>query len=562
MGTGFVLDWVSGSSAVLDLQAAADPQGGTRYLLRYTSPFRPTMRSPQQALPSKPEFEQLNGAFDRFAARWIAGLSRGPAGAAPAGGTGRADLDELGQQLFELVLPRHVRADLRRPGLFLELGADQDLLHLPWELMHDGEDFVSLKHFPGRYVNLHQTPDLRGGGMPQPGTELGELRVLVVAVPRPKPQGNQVFSALPSVERERDAIIATLGQLGVQVSVLADAAATYTSVLRALRDKYHIIHFSGHAAFDPEDTGRSFLVLDDDKLSVSRLTAAMAEQSAVLCVVNACETTRSAGPAPAGGALAEETLSWRDQYNIFGLARAFLDNGAYVLGSRWKLPDDSAQRFAETFYRSFLGEGKPIGQAITAARQAVRSAAAADDFSWASYVYYGDPRVCLLRSASEQSAAEQLATAEPASEEPTLDAGGGRGQPPGAVGQADGDLLDGELADIPGPFDFARADLLAGRDRTHSSAALEGAIAAIRFPSVKSVLQAPSSEPEEVQALRDASQILPNLSPEQRRELASLLAARATSPELLGTNRLLLTTEILGRLGDSGVGNPTEADFQ
>ena len=38
-------------------------------------------------------------------------------------------------------------------GVFLALGVDELLLDLPLELMHDGEDFLALKHPLGRFVN-------------------------------------------------------------------------------------------------------------------------------------------------------------------------------------------------------------------------------------------------------------------------------------------------------------------------------------------------------------------------------------------------------------------------
>ena len=113
----------------------------------------------------------------------------------------------------------------------------------------------------------------------------------------------------------------------------------------------------------------------------------------MLCVVNGCETTRAVG----GDATEDETKcgTWTEQYNIYGLARAFLETGSYLLGSRWKLNDQSAGLFARTFYSALLGKGQPIGQAITTARTAVKEQSLSGDFSRASYVYYGDTRMCL-----------------------------------------------------------------------------------------------------------------------------------------------------------------------
>jgi len=548
----FFLDWVSGSSAVIDLQAQGRDQVSS-FLLRYTSPFRPTMRAPQQELAAgPPEFEQLTRDLDSFATR-SAGVVRRSAGGAAAPAADTAELAELGQQLFDMVLPKLVRSDLRQQGLFVELGTDEELLHLPWEVMHDGTGFICLKHYVGRYVNLRRTPELQARAMPEPGSSIDDLAVLVVAVPDPKPQDGQAFEQLPSVEREMEAILATLGGLGVQPRVLAGRDATRMRVLRALRDNYHIIHFSGHAAFDPNDPNRSSIVLDDAKLSVASLTSALAEQTAVLCVVNACETTRSgggtrpAGPSGAGGAAAgddDEQLTWRDQYNLYGLARAFLENGAYVLGSRWKIPDDAAQLFAETFYGSFLGQGHPIGRAITEARAAVHAKAAPTDFSWASYVYYGDPRLTLRAHPKAD-----------ATEEPP---GGGGGLPMGL----DEEPTDAQPTDAQPP-DGGGLPMGADEDSTPSGnpsiddllgelpvAEPEMNADASNFGPVVQIIETPPSDAEEARALRAAGRMLSSLAPDQKQRLAEVLDERAAAPELLGTDRILLIGQLRARIGE------------
>jgi CHAT domain-containing protein len=66
---------------------------------------------------------------------------------------------------------------------------------------------------------------------------------------------------------------------------------------------------------------------------------------------------------------------------------------SYLLGSRWKLSDKAAPVFATSFYKALLEEWKPIGEAVVAARKACRQASMPDDVGWASYVYYGDPRL-------------------------------------------------------------------------------------------------------------------------------------------------------------------------
>jgi hypothetical protein len=296
-------------------------------------------------------------------------------------------------------------SDLGGKDLFLDIGIDHILVDCPWELLHDGEDFLSLKHFIGRFVNLRQPQSNRGPASTS-GPDLGELKVLVVSVPAPtEREDGQPLERLPSARDEAEAVIRVLGEAGVQPHYLDNA--TRSDLLDALDHPHHIIHFTGHAQFRPG--GRSELVLHDTNVSVGALTAHLGHRRSVLCFVNGCETA-AGGPAPAA---ASTGAGWDEQYQLFGLARAFLESGAYVLGTRWKLPDQAGATFAKVFYQQLLGAGVPIGRAITEARCALKDTAKPGDYSWASYVYYGDPRLAFRRleaAAATEPRAPALAT--------------------------------------------------------------------------------------------------------------------------------------------------------
>ena len=59
--------------------------------------------------------------------------------------------------------------------------------------------------------------------------------------------------------------------------------------------------------------------------------------------------------------------------------------------------DAAAAAFADTFYRKLLLEGQPLGQVIRDARKDCKTQMPDYDFSWASYIFYGDPRLCFRR---------------------------------------------------------------------------------------------------------------------------------------------------------------------
>ena len=72
----------------------------------------------------------------------------------------------------------------------------------------------------------------------------------------------------------------------------------------------------------------------------------------MLFFMNACETAAAAPGMP-----------WERHYDIFGLARAFLETGAYLVGSRWKVGDEAAAAFASAFYKSLV-QASSLGRAV------------------------------------------------------------------------------------------------------------------------------------------------------------------------------------------------------
>src|SRR5436190_445495 len=100
-----------------------------------------------------------------------------------------------GEELFDLVVPRYVHADLRDPGLSLEIGVDERLLSYPWELLHDGGEYLCLKHNIGRFVNGERAAIPR---FQDPwDKELETVRVLIISVPNPQWEKGPQFDALP-----------------------------------------------------------------------------------------------------------------------------------------------------------------------------------------------------------------------------------------------------------------------------------------------------------------------------------------------------------------------------
>lgn len=437
------ITWDAGATAQIEF--IAPEAAGGRYRLRYTPPYRTTLRSPVESLMvGPPDLENSREKLDLFAASVGLMAGRGGDGNRGEGEPADEQLRSIGQELFEFMLPRHIQSDLDEET-FIELALDEELTTLPWEVMNDGQDFLSQRHAMGRFINL-RNPLLANRHRRKISADLDELKVLVIGVPRPTPPPDgRVYDKLDGVEPEIEQIVETLTGIGVQPTLLLDDDATYDRVRAELHDPYHIVHYSGHAIFDDKEPSRSSLLLFDRPLTTGALMVSFEQHPALLCFVNGCETSR-----PEEGSDQEEEVTFADRYNNYGLARSFLETGTYLLGSRWRLEDTAAKTFAGGFYAALLGAGDPVGKAIAAARRA--TAQAGDpSCAWASYIFYGDPRIGIRSSGPAVISAPDA-------------------PPPGAMAPPPDGPVDGEeLATLHGlaaEYEDVRRDMESGPRRT------------------------------------------------------------------------------------------------
>lgn len=382
------LDWYSGASAQIEVFSPDPTKAVSDYRLKYSPPFRHTLRPPLEDLHLGPgELAPLNEELEEVVKR-VQG-ARGH-GAGPAANRSKVEeqMQLAGSQLFDLIIPRAVAPDLRTGSLFLEFGIDEQLVQYPWELLHDGDDFLCLKHSIGRYVNstTRQTAaPLVGFGNT---STLDKIRILLISVPNPKPRaGHPPYPRLPCVETETQKIVEAVAGIDyAELTLLKNA--TFNEVYNALRqdEGFQIIHYSGHATFNSATPYMSGLVLDDRDMTTGPLSRYFGKSPPVLCFINGCESSSASG--------------WAENYDIFGLAQSLLSTGSYLLGSRWKLQDAEAATFASHFYGLLLKDLKPVGVAMLEARKATKVSGGEDNFAWAAYTFYGDPRICFRVAAA------------------------------------------------------------------------------------------------------------------------------------------------------------------
>lgn len=284
-------------------------------------------------------------------------------------------LREVGEQLTHLLTHPEILDRLPAGDEAVVLSLDESLVTVPWELLHDGEDFFCHRYDLGRLVATPQA--MIGRSAPMPSS--GPLKMLVICA---DPRGD-----LPQVQAEGEALLTRLdASRVVDANLIADP--TVENVRRQLKD-YDIIHFAGHAEHDVAHPERSGWVLADGKLTAADVMALSGGRSMPMLVFsNACRSS--------------ETEAWRPEehaegHKVYGLANAFLLAGVRLyVGTQWEVVDGHSADLALAFYEA-LGRGAGAGMAMRVARKKIVREQGETSLCWASYVLYGDPSLVPMR---------------------------------------------------------------------------------------------------------------------------------------------------------------------
>jgi CHAT domain-containing protein len=330
----------------------------------------------------------------------IDGLVKMLKAAAPLSLADAKRLESLGETLGEDILQdlgvKLTEANRGQDQVHLQLQIPRELMKYPWELMHYKDGWLSEHFAMGRQVFSRM-----GGGVVRSRVP-GPLRALVIGNP---PTSERT---LPYAAQEAEQIARTFAALASETDGLLDfdrgrdafinQEITREQLRELLRHgNYDIIHFAGHAVFDPEHPASSAWLLSDGRLSAQaiRNTLRWLDTQPWLVYANACE----AGMDDDGAAPVYQS-------DVFGLASAFLDHGVSVfIGPLWRIDDGIAARIAQTFYQQLLKERQTVGEALRLAKaeakhfnfdallqpsEAAGSAQRVALISWAGLVLYGN----------------------------------------------------------------------------------------------------------------------------------------------------------------------------
>jgi len=286
-----------------------------------------------------------------------------------------AKLREIGQLLYDDLLTFDVKEMLRNSlADTLIVKIDDRLIHIPWELLYDGQDFFCLRFNMGRVVKTRQSVVSNiYRKLEQP------LNMLILA----DPTGD-----LAGAYDEGIQIRNFMDQKPDLINVTLRSDDTNAENIKTKLRNFDLIHYAGHADFDvscPESSGwrlheGSLCTGDIVKMAGSATMPA-------LIFANACQSARAE----------EWAIETSFESKIFGLANAFLVAGVkHYLGTFWEIPDEPSSRFAIEFYNHLFADCS-VGEALRKARRALIDVYGEETIIWASYVLYGDPMFDYMR---------------------------------------------------------------------------------------------------------------------------------------------------------------------
>jgi class 3 adenylate cyclase/CHAT domain-containing protein/tetratricopeptide (TPR) repeat protein len=278
-------------------------------------------------------------------------------------------LREVGQFFYDEFFTARVKRKFKETTAeYLSLNLDDHLVHIPWELLNDGHQFLCQRFNMGRLVRTRQTIiGSRSRTLARP------LRMMILA----DPQGD-----LRAAYEEGIQIRDHMDRHKQLVNVSIRSGDITPEFIREKIRNFDLVHFAGHADYNPDNPEESGWRLTRGSLSAQDIIK-MAGTAAMPALIfsNACQSARTE----------KWSLTGDFHSEIFGLANGFLLAGVkHYVGTFWEILDEPSSRFALEFYNRLL-TGSTTGEAVRLSRQALIKAYGEETIVWASYLLYGDP---------------------------------------------------------------------------------------------------------------------------------------------------------------------------
>jgi len=304
------------------------------------------------------------------------------------------DLSADGQKLATLLLSDEIRTVLpRHRQHHLVVVHDAAMSRIPWETLAISGDRAGEPWFPAAEEGLthrYAADNLSVAKWLEERLQDDVFTVLLVVNPTEDLEG---------AEEEGRRIRELLSDVpGCRLEVLRGGAATRPALHSAFSSgKYDLVHYAGHAFFDPVKPERSG-ILCHGEVVLSGADLAGLGNLPTLVFFNACEAGRIRRRRGAAGVSRAASAAERVRQIAVGsgFAEAFMRGGvANFLSTYWPVGDLAAKVFADEFYGDLM-KGAAVREAIQRGRRAVRDSGSKD---WADYVFYGDPEFVLKTAA-------------------------------------------------------------------------------------------------------------------------------------------------------------------
>ncbi len=288
-------------------------------------------------------------------------------------------LKTLGRMLCDELLTREIKDILSATDAeYLMLRLDDNLVHIPWELICLDQEFLCQRFATGRVVKTRQEI-----AKTLPRNLSRPLKMWILA----DPGGD-----LDVADTEGLKIFQEMARMNGKAAIIDPALDSEISAddIRACLKDYDFVHFAGHVDYDGANPGKGGWRLAEGHFTAEDIDRmAGGAPMPTLVFSNACQSART------------EVWDWKGDSNgqsgSYGLGNAFLRSGVkHYVGTSWEIMDEPSSYFAQTFY-AHLRAGKSTGEAIRSARTEM-----ADQFGldicWVSYILYGDPTVRYFRN--------------------------------------------------------------------------------------------------------------------------------------------------------------------
>ncbi len=270
-----------------------------------------------------------------------------------------------GNELYNMTISPPVREALESlltPST-IELVIEPNLQCLPWELMHDGKEFLCLKHSLGR--SIASSDDLRNlkSKIADLDSPIGGLKFLLISMTG-LDYDSEVRLIFDMCQQNPD----------IDTSILSREQATRHQFLNQLYRGQSIVHLAGHAS-------GSGVLLYDGILDMDLIAeTALQHHPPRLITLSACET-----------GLVENTETEPTGYRL-------ASRGFNVLSPLTWIGFELSQVIATSFYKDILN-GKSFGESLRLAK----NKAFPTTVGWWSYILYGNPSESLTSNRNKEA---------------------------------------------------------------------------------------------------------------------------------------------------------------